>query len=110
MTTLTAGYDATMSDPTDLPQASSESSEADADHGAGDTAPDERSVAGIDDDQLPEDVRPGEDNPLAEPLDPDDPETRSPDELGMHDVQDDSAGDSSGDSAGEDGQAGIPEG
>ncbi len=28
--------------------------------------------AGITDDQLPEDLQPGEDNPLAEPLDPDD--------------------------------------
>ncbi|WP_426245319.1 hypothetical protein [Nocardioides sp. LHG3406-4] len=28
--------------------------------------------AGIADEQLPEDLQPGEDNPLAEPLDPDD--------------------------------------
>lgn len=30
--------------------------------------------AGITDDQLPEDLQPGEDNPLAEPLDPDEVE------------------------------------
>ena len=41
----------------------------------------------ITDDQLPEDVRPGEDNPLAEPLDPDDEATRSSEELGMRDTQ-----------------------
>lgn len=42
----------------------------------------------ITDDQLPEDVRPSEDNPLAEPLDPDDEATRSSEELGMRDTQD----------------------
>ncbi|WP_248581120.1 hypothetical protein [Nocardioides sp. InS609-2] len=33
---------------------------------------DESPQAGITDDQLPEDLQPGEDNPLAEPLEPDD--------------------------------------
>ena len=42
----------------------------------------------IPDEQLPEDVRPSEDNPLAEPLDPDDEATKSADELGMRDTQD----------------------
>ena len=37
----------------------------------------ESSGAGIDDDQLPEDLVPSEDNPLAEGLDPDD----TPDDL-----------------------------
>lgn len=31
----------------------------------------ESETAGIDDEQLPEDLQPGEDNPLAEPLDDD---------------------------------------
>lgn len=47
----------------------------------------------ITDDQLPEDVRPGEDNPLAEPLDPDDEATKSSEELGMRDTQDSSEDD-----------------
>jgi hypothetical protein len=36
---------------------------------------------GISDDQLPEDLQPGEDNPLAVGLDPDDPDTPDPEEL-----------------------------
>lgn len=44
---------------------------------------------GITDDQLPEDLQPGEDNPLAEPLDPDDEATKSRDELDMDATQDD---------------------
>lgn len=39
---------------------------------------------GIGDDQLPEDLQPGEDNPLAEPLDPNDEDTPDPEELDMH--------------------------
>lgn len=46
----------------------------------------------ISDDQLPEDLQPDEDNPLAEPLDPDAEETRDADELGMDDTQDDTTG------------------
>ena len=61
-----------------------------------DTQPDDAS--GISDEQLPEDLQPGEDNPLAEPLDPDDEATKDPDELGMHDTQDD-LGNPPGDSA-----------
>lgn len=78
-----------MSDATNQPQepprAQSTTSEADADHGSGDAAPEERSIAGISDEQLPDDLQPGEDNPLAEPLDPDDPATRSQEELGVLD-------------------------
>lgn len=36
---------------------------------------------GIDDEQLPEDLRPSEDNPLARPLDPDDEDTPDPEDL-----------------------------
>lgn len=36
---------------------------------------------GIDDEQLPEDLRPSEENPLARPLDPDDEDTPDPEEL-----------------------------
>lgn len=43
----------------------------------------------ISDEQLPEDLQPGEDNPLAEPLDPDAEETKDAEELGMQDTQDD---------------------
>lgn len=47
---------------------------------------------GISDDQLPEDLQPGEDNPLAEPLDPDDEATKDVEELGMDDTQEDTTG------------------
>jgi hypothetical protein len=63
---------------TDTPQASSGTSPADADH-----------AGGISDDQLPEDLQPGEDNPLAEPLDPDAEETKSREELEMDATQED---------------------
>lgn len=36
---------------------------------------------GIADDQLPEDLQPTEENPLAQPLDPDDEDTPDPEEL-----------------------------
>ena len=36
---------------------------------------------GIDDDQLPEDLQPTEENPLAQPLDPDDEDTPDPEDL-----------------------------
>lgn len=38
---------------------------------------------GISDEQLPEDLQPGEDNPLAEPLDPEAAGTKDPEELDM---------------------------
>ena len=81
-----------MTDQSETPQASSTTSEADADNTSPSAAPDEASLAGISDEQLPEDLQPGEDNPLAEPLDPDDEATKDPDELGMDDTQDDTRG------------------
>jgi len=57
--------------------------------------------AGIGDDQLPEDLQPSEDNPLAVPLDPDDEATKDPDTLEMDLTQEDLGnppGDSDGDS------------
>ena len=57
-------------------------------------------TTGISDDQLPEDLPPGEDNPLAEPLDPDDEATKDPDTLEMDVTQEDLGNppvDSSGD-------------
>jgi len=45
--------------------------------------------SGITDDQLPEDLQPGEDNPLAEPLDPDDEATKDTDTLEMDATQED---------------------
>jgi hypothetical protein len=81
-----------MSESNDLPQASATTSEADADHSGGTQSPDDQRIAGISDDQLPADLQPGEDNPLAEPLDPDDESTKDPDELGMTDTQDDTSG------------------
>ena len=66
---------------------------------------DQTPESGISDDQLPEDLQPGEDNPLAEPLDPDDEATKDTDTLEMHATQEDlgnppvaSAGDSEDDS------------
>jgi hypothetical protein len=81
-----------MSESNDLPQASATTSEADADHTGGTQSPDDQRIAGISDDQLPADLQPGEDNPLAEPLDPDDESTKDADELGMTDTQDDTSG------------------
>ena len=90
-----------MTESSDLPQASATTSEADADHEGGTQSPDEQQLAGVSDDQLPEDLQPGEDNPLAEPLDPDDEATKDADELGMDDTQDDTSGtyESSGDAS-----------
>lgn len=82
-----------MSESSDLPQATSTTSEADADHQGGSASPDDQTIAGIGDDKLPDDLQPGEDNPLAEPLDPDAEETKDTDELGMQDTQDDTTGD-----------------
>lgn len=81
-----------MSESSDLPQASATTSEADADHEGGTQSPDDQRLAGVSDEQLPEDLQPGEDNPLAEPLDPEDESTKDADELGMQDTQDDTTG------------------
>lgn len=81
-----------MSESTDAPQASSGTSPADEDHAGGDSPQDgsgDEQAQGISDDQLPEDLQPGEDNPLAEPLDPDAEETKSRDELEMDATQED---------------------
>src|SRR6478736_1306440 len=74
---------------TDTPKAGSGTSPADSDHSGGTASPDGATLGGISDDQLPEDLQPGEDNPLAEPLDPDAEETKSREELGMDDTQED---------------------
>ena len=74
---------------TDTPKAASGTSEADSDHSGGTASPDSPTIGGISDDQLPEDLQPGEDNPLAEPLDPDAEETKSREELGMDATQED---------------------
>ncbi len=81
-----------MSESSDLPRASSTTSEADADHEGGSAAPEGQRLAGVSDDQLPEDLQPGEDNPLAEPLDPDDRATRDAGALGLDDTQADTSG------------------
>ena len=74
---------------TETPESSAGTSRADADH-SGDTAsPDSETIGGISDDQLPEDLQPGEDNPLAEPLDPEAEETKDRDELEMDATQED---------------------
>ena len=71
------------------PRAASGTSRADADH-AGETAsPESASIGGISDEQLPEDLQPSEDNPLAQPLDPDDEATKSQEELQMDATQED---------------------
>ena len=49
----------------------------------------ESEPGGIGDEDLPEDLQPGEDNPLAEPLDPDDEDTKSREELEMDATQED---------------------
>lgn len=77
------------SQSTDTPTSSSTTSAADADHSGGTQSPDEATLGGISDDQLPEDLQPGEDNPLAEPLDPDAEETKDRDELEMDATQED---------------------
>lgn len=56
-------------------------------------SPEDTPRSGISDDQLPEDLRPGDDNPLAKPLDPDDEATRSREELEMDATQDDNDND-----------------
>ncbi|HSU01077.1 MAG TPA: hypothetical protein VLK03_00885 [Nocardioides sp.] len=94
------------------PQSSAGTSPADADH-SGDTAsPSSETIGGISDDQLPEDLQPGEDNPLAEPLDPDDEATKSREELEMDATQEMDDKIANGDEGSGDGAqgAGISEG
>lgn len=74
---------------TDPPQATSSTSPADSDHDGGTRSPDAEQIGGISDDQLPEDLQPGEDNPLAEPLDPDAEDTKSREDLEMDATQED---------------------
>ena len=74
---------------TENPEASSGTSPADSDHSGSSAAPDSERIGGISDDQLPEDLQPGEDNPLAEPLDPDDEATKDQEELEMDATQED---------------------
>lgn len=74
---------------TETPEAGSGTSPADADHSGGSASPGSETIGGISDDQLPEDLQPGEDNPLAEPLDPDDEATKSREELQMDATQED---------------------
>ena len=74
---------------TDTPKAGSGTSPADSDHSGGTTSPDSATLGGISDDQLPDDLQPGEDNPLAEPLDPDAEDTKSREELEMDATQED---------------------
>ena len=74
---------------TESPEASSSTSPADSDHSGGAASPGSERIGGISDDQLPEDLQPGEDNPLAEPLDPDDEATKDQEELEMDATQED---------------------
>jgi hypothetical protein len=96
----------------ETPQSSAGTSPADADHSGGTTSPDSESIGGISDDQLPEDLQPGEDNPLAEPLDPEADGTKSREELEMdatQEMDDDIANGDEGSGDGAQG-AGISEG
>ncbi len=82
----------TPTDPaasTETPRSEVGTSPADADHSGGTAAPDSATLGGISDDQLPEDLQPGEDNPLAVPLDPEAEETKSREELEMDATQED---------------------
>lgn len=74
---------------TDTPEASGGTSPADSDHSGDTAAPDSARIGGISDEQLPEDLQPSEDNPLAQPLDPDDEATKDQDELEMDATQQD---------------------
>ena len=78
-----------MTESSETPEASSTTSEADADNTTPSAAPDDASIAGVSDEQLPEDLQPSEDNPLAQPLDPDDEATKDQDELEMDATQED---------------------
>ena len=78
-----------QTEPGETPEAGSGTSPADSDHSGGTASPDQATLGGISDEQLPEDLQPGEDNPLAEPLDPDDEATKDQDELQMDATQED---------------------
>ena len=96
----------------ETPQSSAGTSPADADHSGGTASPASETIGGISDDQLPEDLQPGEDNPLAEPLDPEADGTKSREELEMdatQEMDDDIANGDEGSGAGAQG-AGISEG
>jgi len=82
-----------MTESTEEPNASTGTSPADADHEGDSAAPEDQSLAGISDEQLPDDLQPTDDNPLAQPLDPDDENTKDRDELDMDATQDGGAGD-----------------
>lgn len=81
-----------MTEQSETPTATSTTSPADADNDSATAAPDDATLAGVSDEQLPEDLRPTEDNPLAQPLDTEDEATKDADELGMDDTQDDTSG------------------
>ena len=83
--------------------ASSGTSPADADHSGGTQSPEGQTISGIGDDQLPEDLQPTEDNPLAQPLDPDDESTKDPEELQMDATQEDLGNDGGTESSAESG-------
>jgi len=112
MTTSNDSPDPSTASPT----SSSGTSPADADHEGGTASPDGATLGGISDDQLPDDLQPGDDNPLAEPLDPDAEETKSREELEMDATQEDLGNppvesssddsDDSGDSEGDDANRG----
>lgn len=78
-----------LSESGETPRAASGTSKADADHTGETASPESATVGGISDEQLPEDLQPSEDNPLAQPLDPDDESTKSQEELQMDATQED---------------------
>jgi hypothetical protein len=78
-----------QNDPVETPEAASGTSPADSDHSGESAAPQSSTLGGISDEQLPDDLQPGDDNPLAEPLDPDAEETKDRDELEMDATQED---------------------
>ena len=95
---------------TETPRSSSGTSPADADHEGSTASPESPTLGGISDDQLPEDLQPTDDNPLAQPLDPDDEATKSREELEMDATQEEDEEIASGDE-GEGAQgAGISQG
>ena len=69
--------------------------------------PEETRPGTVGDEQLPEDLRPTDDNPLAQPLDPE--EARSPEELDMQGGKTPEQSDDSADGASEDESEGQSE-
>ena len=86
-------------DSTQTPRSEVGTSPADADHSGETASPASATIGGISDDQLPEDLQPGEDNPLANPLDPEDEGTKSREELEMDATQEDLGNDDGASSA-----------